>query len=76
MITCGIAILSYIFICRFPDQEVKKPSFGFLKPDEAQFICDELDKDRADVEPEKFNIWKFLAPAKEIEIWGFALIFL
>jgi MFS family permease len=75
IITCTIAFLAYIFIVRFPDQEAVKPSFGFLKPEEAQWVVDTLNTDRADVQTEPFNIWKFLSPAKEIEIWGFALIF-
>jgi hypothetical protein len=76
VITCAIAMFAYIFIVKFPDQEAESPSFSFLKHEEAKWICDELEKDRADVNTEPFNIWKFLSPAKEIEIWGFALIFL
>lgn len=61
---------------QFPDEEVNTPSFRFLKPDEATYIVSTLEKDRADVELEPFNWRKFLKPAREIEIWGFALIFL
>ncbi|EQL28990.1 hypothetical protein BDFG_08346 [Blastomyces dermatitidis ATCC 26199] len=31
--------------------------------------------ERGDVEPEKFNLVKFLKPAGDIEIWGFAFMF-
>lgn len=76
VITGAIGVFSYIFIVRFPDEEVDRPSFKFLKPDEIKYIVSELDKDRADVEVEPFHWGKFMKPAREIEIWGFALIFL
>jgi hypothetical protein len=74
VITCAIALFSYIFIVRFPDEEVDKPSFKFLTPEETKYIVATLEKDRADVEIEPFNWRKFLKPAREIEIWGFALM--
>ena len=76
VITCTIAALSYIFIVRFPDQEIDRPSFKFLKPDEAKFIVAELDKDRQDVEVQPFHWGKFFKPGREIEIWGFGTIFM
>ncbi|KAK2734477.1 hypothetical protein FQN55_002647 [Onygenales sp. PD_40] len=75
VITCSIAIFAYIFIVRFPDEEQKKPSFRFLKPDECQFIVDRLEKDRGDVEIEPFSLGKFLKPAGDWEIWAFAFMF-
>ncbi|OAX80470.1 hypothetical protein ACJ72_05198 [Emergomyces africanus] len=75
VITIAIAIFAYAFIVRFPDEERNKPSFRFLKPDECQFVVERLEKDRGDVEPEKFNLVKFLKPAGDIEIWGFAFLF-
>ncbi|OJD23005.1 hypothetical protein ACJ73_05645 [Blastomyces percursus] len=75
VITVAIALIGYLFIVRFPDAEQKKPSFRFLKPEECQFIVERLDKERGDVEPEKFNLVKFLKPAGDIEIWGFAFMF-
>lgn len=74
VLTAAIAIFSYIFIVRFPDEELDRPSFKFLKPDEARYIVDTLEKDRADVEIEPFNWRKFMKPAREIEIWGFAMM--
>lgn len=76
VITCAIAIFSYTFIVRFPDQELTKPSFKFLNADETKYVVDELEKDRQDTDVEPFHLAKFLKPAREIEIWGFALIFL
>ena len=75
VITCALALIGYAFIVRFPDQERDKPSFKFLTPDECRFVIDRLNTDRADVAVEPFNIKKFLRPALDFEIWGFALIF-
>lgn len=75
VITCAIAIIGYFAIVRFPDEERDKPSFRFLKPDECEFVIDKLEKDRSDVELESFSLAKYLKPARDIEIWGFALIF-
>lgn len=76
VLTCTIAIIGYFAIVRFPDEEQEKPSFRFLRPEECEFIINKLDKDRGDVEIEPFSLAKYLKPARDIEIWGFALIFL
>jgi hypothetical protein len=76
ILTCTIAIVGYIVIVRFPDQERDKPSFKFLNPEECEYIINKLDKDRGDVETEPFSLKKYLKPALDIEIWGFAFIFL
>ena len=76
ILTCTIAVVGYVVIVRFPDQERDKPSFKFLKPEECEYIINKLDKDRADVETEPFSLKKYLKPALDIEIWGFAFIFL
>lgn len=59
---------------QFPDQEREKPTPMFLKPEEVQFIIARLQADRSDVEAEPFSWSKFLKPAKDFEIWGFALM--
>ena len=76
VITCGIAMFAYAFIVRFPDQELDRPSFWFLKHAETKHIVDSLEKDRGDVDPEPFSMARFLKPARDVEIWGFAFIFL
>jgi hypothetical protein len=48
----------------------------FLKPAEVKHVVDVLDKDRGDVDPEPFSLARFLKPARDVEIWGFAFIFL
>ena len=76
VLTCAFAIIGYFTIVRFPDDERRKQSFWFLKPVQIDFVVRKLDKDRGDVEVEPFSLKKYLAPAKDVEIWGFALIFL
>ncbi|PNS18134.1 hypothetical protein CAC42_3579 [Sphaceloma murrayae] len=75
VITCACAIFGWFFMVRFPDQEVKRPSRFFLQRDECQHIIDKLNEDRDDVQVEKFNMRKYLSSGKDIEVWGFALIF-
>lgn len=75
VITCTLGLIGYCLIVRFPDQEMARPSFKFLKPEECRFVISNLNKDRGDVDPEPFAIVKFLRPALDLEIWGFALIF-
>ncbi len=75
VITCGLAIIGYCLIVRFPDQERDRPSFKFLKPDECAFVIEKLNRDRGDVATDPFSLKKFLRPALDFEIWGFGLIF-
>ena len=63
VITCAVAIFAAAFIIKFPDEERGKPSWGFLKSQELEFVIDRLNADRGDVEPEKFSWKKFLEPA-------------
>jgi hypothetical protein len=64
VITCGVAFFAFSFIVKFPDEEKKKPSWGFLNVDNLDFQIDRLNKDRGDVDLEPFSWQKFLAPAK------------
>jgi len=75
VLTCLFAIIGYFTIVRFPDQEKRKQSFWFLKPDQIDFVIEKLEKDRSDVEIDAFSMRKYLKPARDIEVWGFALIF-
>ena len=63
VITCAVALFAVSFMVRFPDEEKQKPSWGFLNPDELDFVIDRLNADRGDVELEKFTWKKFLQPA-------------
>ncbi|KAK2742939.1 hypothetical protein FQN57_005069 [Myotisia sp. PD_48] len=75
VLTGAIAIFCGIFIIRFPDQERDRQSMFFLKQEEVDAVVARLNKDRGDVEAEPFDLKKFLAPATEVEVWGFAFMF-
>lgn len=76
VLTCAFAIIGYLTVVRFPDEEKKKQSIWFLKPIHIDYVVQKLEKDRSDVEVEAFSLKKYLKPVQDIEIWGFALIFL
>lgn len=63
VITCAVAIFSVFFMVKFPDEERKKISWNFLKPQELEIVIHRLNADRGDVEPEEFTWKRFLQPA-------------
>ncbi|WEW56246.1 hypothetical protein PRK78_001685 [Emydomyces testavorans] len=73
VISIAVAIICYIFIVDFPDKADK--AWGFLNAREREFIIRRLNKDRGDADPEPFSLVKFLRPALDLKIWGFAMIF-
>ncbi|EAS30930.3 phthalate transporter [Coccidioides immitis RS] len=73
VISVAVAIICYIFIVDFPDKADK--AWGFLNSKEQAFILRRLNKDRGDADPEPFTFAKFLRPALDLKIWGFAMIF-
>ncbi|KAJ0416322.1 major facilitator superfamily domain-containing protein [Aspergillus carlsbadensis] len=73
VLTFIVGICCMIFVVDFPDKGHN--AWGFLNERECAFILRRLNRDRADANPEPFNIVKFLRPALDLKIWGFALIF-
>ncbi|KAJ4365837.1 hypothetical protein N0V83_008458 [Neocucurbitaria cava] len=73
IITCIIGLLGFIFMVDFPESSHK--AWKFLTEKEAQFVVRRINRDRQDGEPETFTWGKFLKPALDIKIWGFALLF-
>ena len=73
-ITGVIGILTLIFLVDFPDRAHK--SWKFLTEKECAFIVRRINRDRSDGDNEPFNLKKFLLPALDLKIWGFAMIFL
>jgi hypothetical protein len=41
-----------------------------------KFIIDRVQRDRGDAKTEPFAIGKFLRPALDLKVWGFAMCFL
>lgn len=76
IITCSVGLLAFTVLVKFPDEEVESPSVRFLKPEECKAVMQTLDEDRNDVELEPFSLAEFLKPMRDIEVWGFAFIFL
>jgi hypothetical protein len=58
----------------FPEKGHK--AFKFLTQNECAFVIRRLNRDRGDADPESFDLKKFLRPALDPKIWGFAMIFL
>ncbi|MCJ1361955.1 hypothetical protein MMC16_001056 [Acarospora aff. strigata] len=74
ILTCVIGIGGYWFLVDFPDGKHK--SWKFLSDREIQFIIDRVERDRGDTKLEPFTFGKFLRPALDLKIWGFAMCFL
>ncbi|KAK6819457.1 hypothetical protein PG987_015940 [Apiospora arundinis] len=74
VLTCAIAMFSFSFLVRFPDQEKEKPSWRFLSEDQLSFLIGRLQADRGDAESEAFTWKRFLQPATEWYIYVFPLI--
>lgn len=73
IITCCIALAGYMFMVDFPDNAHK--AWRFLTEKEGAFIIRRINRDRLDAEPEAFSFQRFLRPALDLKIWGFALLF-
>jgi len=75
VLTCILALGSYMLIVDFPELSVNTFGLKFLNQKEADFIVARIEKDRHDVAVESFNIKKYLANALDLKVWGFAALF-
>lgn len=57
----------------FPDKA--SGNWKFLTEEECAFVIRRIDRDRQDAEPEAFTLRRFLKPALDIKIWGYAVLF-
>ncbi|KAF3479642.1 uncharacterized protein GIQ15_06618 [Arthroderma uncinatum] len=73
VISIMVAFLSYIFLVNFPDRA--SGAWGFLNEKELAFVIRRVNRDRGDAHFEPFALGKFLRPALDLKIWGFAMIF-
>lgn len=55
IITVAVAGFAAVFLVNFPDEELKKLFFKFLKADDLNFITARLDANRGDVEAKTFS---------------------
>lgn len=74
IITCLIGLAGYVFMVDFPEQAHK--AWGFLTERESAYITRRINRDRQDAGLDKFSFSKFIKPARDLKVWGFALIFL
>lgn len=74
LITCVVGIGGYFTLVDFPDKAAKG-SWRFLSERECNFVLRRVEKDRGDSRLEAFTFGRFLRPALDLKIWGFALIF-
>jgi hypothetical protein len=74
--TVCIGLFGYVFVVNFPEQIAQKPAWGFLKPNEVQFLLRRINRDRNDAKAGEFTIKAWAASGADPKIWGFALIFL
>ncbi|KAL8683495.1 MAG: hypothetical protein Q9186_000535 [Xanthomendoza sp. 1 TL-2023] len=73
-LTCLVALLGYIFLVSFPDNE-KSRAIGFLSPEERRLIVARVNQDRGDADLEKFSFKKWLGGASDWKIWAYGLCF-
>jgi sugar phosphate permease len=71
-LTIALAIFGFVFLVGFPDDD--KTYWRFLSQEETKFVLDRVDADRADAHTEPFSLSRFLRPALDIKIWGYAMI--
>ena len=74
VISCVIALIGYLLLIDFPEKAHK--SWKFLNSEETAFIIRRVNRDRGDAAVEPFSLGKFLRPALDLKIWGFAMIFM
>ncbi|KAL8873007.1 MAG: hypothetical protein Q9174_001467 [Haloplaca sp. 1 TL-2023] len=72
VITCAASFLAYLFLVDFPENADR--SWRFLNKHERDFVIRRINKDREDATVEPFTFARFLRPARNVEIWIFALI--
>ncbi|KAK2616353.1 hypothetical protein QQS21_000787 [Conoideocrella luteorostrata] len=74
ILTCIVALVTYILVLGFPD--VADAVCGFrLDKKEAAFMLARIELDRQDASPVKFKLGKYLAGGLDLKIWGFAALF-
>lgn len=74
ILTTLIAIVGWFLLVPFPDDHPER-CWNFLTKREVDFVIARVEADRADTKTEPFNLVKFLQPASDPKVWGFALIF-
>jgi hypothetical protein len=74
ILTVLMSIFGFVFVVPFPDQNAWL-SWRFLSEREVRYVMATVDRDRGDAATEAFTLRRFLKPAGDPKVWGFALIF-
>ncbi|KAK1142413.1 hypothetical protein N8T08_007965 [Aspergillus melleus] len=74
LLTCVLAAISYFVLVDFPDRMADSKR-KFMTRNEYALILRRIEKDRADVTVEPFNLRKYLTAGLDLNIWGFGLIY-
>ena len=74
LLTIVVAFVGFMLLVNFPQGAHK--SWRFLTQKEEAYIIRRINKDRQDADQEAFALGKFLRPALDPKVWGFAMIFL
>ncbi|KAH8433927.1 uncharacterized protein LDX57_011563 [Aspergillus melleus] len=74
LLTCVLAAISYFVLVDFPDRMAESKR-KFMKKNEYALILRRIEKDRADVTVEPFNLRKYLTAGLDLNILGFGLIY-
>ncbi|KAK2743950.1 hypothetical protein FQN55_006999 [Onygenales sp. PD_40] len=74
VLTCVVAVATYLFTLGFPDIPEKVWGFSMTEKENA-FVVARLELDRKDTAPTRFRIGEYLAHALDLKIWGFAALF-
>lgn len=75
VLTCLLALFSYILIVDFPELSVNTFGLKFLNQKEADFVVARIELDRSDAIPKQFRLTEYLKNALDLKIWGFAALF-
>ena len=73
LITCLLGFATYWWMVDFPEHSHR--SFWFLTKEESETMTGRIQRDRGDVEADKFTWNKVLVHASDPKIWGFCVMF-
>lgn len=75
ILTVLVAFVGFFFLVPFPDEQAWK-AWRFLSEREVRYVIATVEHDRGDAALETFTLKRFLTPALDLKVWGFAMIFL
>lgn len=74
IMTCALAGVSALLLIDFPEKSPK--SWRFINEEEAAFVVQRLENDRADVHVEPFSVKSYLSHGSDGKVWAYGFMFL